>query len=342
MSNWKVSKQRIKLFPHPNADALELGKVGTYQVVVQKGLYNDGDQVVFVPEHSVLVGRLEQEFKPYLAGKEKNRVKSVMLRKELSSGIILSNQLVEAIARVPLSSITEDVDLSKLLGITKYIAPIPACLSGEVESIDATYRQHDCEQFGVYQSEFKQGEQVVVTEKLHGSQLIAHLSEDKSRFISSKGLLGRGLSLKESESNSYWQAANNVGLFELMDKHLGVLGDVQVFGELIPCQGGDWSYGHEQPTVKIFDIKVAQYSVPYSTLPEELQQLWVPILYTGPFDADLVRNLRQGTEQVSGNNLHIREGAVVHPQLHRKAADGTNLMLKIINPKYKQTGDEFN
>jgi len=29
MSNWKVSKQRIALFPHPNAEKLELGKVGT-------------------------------------------------------------------------------------------------------------------------------------------------------------------------------------------------------------------------------------------------------------------------------------------------------------------------
>lgn len=34
MSNWKVSKEKIELFVHPNADALEIGKVGTYQVVV--------------------------------------------------------------------------------------------------------------------------------------------------------------------------------------------------------------------------------------------------------------------------------------------------------------------
>jgi|GEM_PF-6129437 len=49
MSSWKVSKERITLFPHPKAEKLELGKVGAYQVVVQKGLYNDGDEVVFVP-----------------------------------------------------------------------------------------------------------------------------------------------------------------------------------------------------------------------------------------------------------------------------------------------------
>jgi hypothetical protein len=38
MSNWKVFKTKIEVFVHPNADALMLGKVGSYQVVIQKGL----------------------------------------------------------------------------------------------------------------------------------------------------------------------------------------------------------------------------------------------------------------------------------------------------------------
>ena len=46
MSNWKVSKEKIELFVHPNADALEIGKVGAYQVVVQKGLYQTGDEII--------------------------------------------------------------------------------------------------------------------------------------------------------------------------------------------------------------------------------------------------------------------------------------------------------
>ena len=59
MSQWKVSKEKIELFTHPNADALLIGKVGSYQVVVQKGLYNDGDEVVFAPEKSVLTGDIK-------------------------------------------------------------------------------------------------------------------------------------------------------------------------------------------------------------------------------------------------------------------------------------------
>ena len=75
MSNFKVSKEKISLFTHPNADALMLGRIGSYQVVVQKGLYNDGDEVVFAPEKSVLTGQLKSEFEKYLAGPNKDRVK---------------------------------------------------------------------------------------------------------------------------------------------------------------------------------------------------------------------------------------------------------------------------
>ena len=77
MATWQVFKDRIEIFPHPNAEKLELGKIGTYQVVVQKGIYTTGDEVVFVPEKSLLSGRILTEYQTYLVGKDKNRVKAV-------------------------------------------------------------------------------------------------------------------------------------------------------------------------------------------------------------------------------------------------------------------------
>ena len=47
-------------------------------------------------------------------------------------------------------------------------------------------------------------------------------------------------------------------------------------------------------------------------------------------------------KQVSGQALHIREGVVVRPHLDRRAEDGEWLKLKVINPAYKETGEEFN
>ena len=53
-------------------------------------------------------------------------------------------------------------------------------------------------------------------------------------------------------------------------------------------------------------------------------------------------DLCKGNELVSGREVHIREGVVLRPYIDRTAVDGTKLRLKIINPAYKETGEEIN
>jgi RNA ligase (TIGR02306 family) len=167
MSNWKVSREKIEMFTHGNADSLSLGKVGSYQVVVQKGLYVDGDVVVFAPEKSVLTGQIKTEFEKYLVGPDNDRVKGVRLRNEISSGILIPKHLWENVDGVSDAEIGEDV--SELLGITHYEPPIPTQLAGKVRSFDMDHiGTHDCEQVGVYANDLVDGERVVVTEKVHG------------------------------------------------------------------------------------------------------------------------------------------------------------------------------
>lgn len=349
MSSWKVSKERITLFPHPNAEKLELGKVGAYQVVVQKGLYNDGDEVVFVPEKSILNGALQERFASYLVGPEKNRVKAIALRGEMSCGIILSPDVVAQQTGQALNVLPEGEDLSERMDITKYEPPIPINLAGEAEALpsDVRFGQHDCEQFGVYADQLQVGEDVVITEKLHGSQAIYYLHfPTGTRFVSSKGLLGRGLCLTQNETNAYWRHAAEI--WNLIERSVGSGifppdASIQVFAELIPCQGGAWTYGVKGgTTVRVFDVRMNGTSVPYDKLEPVWGAVWVPVLYRGPLDLENARSLREGMEQVSGKQLHIREGVVVRPYVDRRASDGRRLALKLINPQYKETGEEIN
>jgi len=85
----------------------------------------------------------------------------------------------------------------------------------------------------------------------------------------------------------------------------------------------------------------------------ELRELWVPIIYDGTLNLESkervdfilpkdVVELCKGKELVSGKELHIREGVVLRPYIDRDAKDGTKLRLKIINPSYKETGEEIN
>jgi RNA ligase (TIGR02306 family) len=362
MSNWKISKEKIELFVHPNADALELGKVGTYQVVVQKGLYKTGDEVIFAPEKSVLTGDIKSEFEKYLTGSNNDRVKAVRLRGEISSGIIIPRHLVSDFDKFTIGD-----DISKDLEITKYEPPIPQQLAGKVKSFDMPHiGNHDCEHANVYVNELVNGERVVISEKIHGSQFIlAHNIDNRETIVSSKGMLKSGLVIEESDENTYWIAAKNDDIVGRITRSF-TSGVIQVFGEVIPVQGG-YNYGQGKPTTRIFDVRVNGISLPYDQVPSEFSEIWVPVVYDGTLQLiekevvvfeDVERGIRnsridnilptdivdfcKGNELVSGRGVHIREGVVLRPYIDRNAKDGTKLRLKIINPKYKESGEEIN
>lgn len=343
MSEWKVSKQRIKLFEHPNADKLQLAKIGNYQCVVQKGLYKDGDEVVFAPEKSVLTGRLRDEYDKYLGGPDKDRVRSVVLRGEYSCGIIIPPELLD----VDVTSLPENVDVSNDLGISKYIPEVPKEMEGQLEPIldNERYTKHDCEQYGIYADEIKDGERVVVTEKVHGTQAVYHVNmKTGSIFVSSKNQLSNGLMIIKSDDSIYWKAAENAGLWEILKEQFTIseeLYRVQVFAEAFPSQRG-YGYGQDKPTLRVFDVRVNDESVPYDQLNDRFRSIWIPVLFDGEMRKNHVREFAKGNEQVSGEEVHIREGCVVSPYRDRRAEDGTRLRLKIINPAYRETGEEFN
>ena len=362
MSQWKVSKEKIEIFIHPNAELLVLGKVGSYQVVVQKGLYNDGDEVIFAPEKSVLTGEIKSEFEKYLAGPDKDRVKAVRLRGEISSGIIIPKELVKNFENFEVGQ-----DISSELGIFRYEPPIPTQLAGKVKSYSMPFvGSHDCEHIGVYVNELIDGERVVITSKIHGSQVIYALNLDNDdEIISSKGLLKKGLTIEESGENTYWIAVKNTSLKELIKKNFDS-GVVQIFGELVPIQNG-FTYGFDNPHILIFDIRFNGDPIPYDVVPEDFKSLWVPVVFDGTITLDKkevviysdpekgihktkfenilpkwIQNLSETKERVSGKEIHIEEGLVIRPYIDRKAKDGTPLRLKVISKFYKENGDEIN
>jgi hypothetical protein len=201
---------------------------------------------------------------------------------------------------------------------------------------------------------------------VHNSQFIlGHDIEKSETIVSSKGMLKKGLMLEESDDNTYWIAAKNDGLINHIRNNY-TSGIIQIFGEVVPVQGG-YSYGQTKPTVRLFDVRVDGLSVPYDVVPDEFRKLWVPVVYDGVISLvkneivlysdpdkgihktkpvyslpDEITNLCKGMELVSGKSVHIREGVVVRPYIDRYAKDGVKLRLKIINPKYKETGEEIN
>lgn len=201
---------------------------------------------------------------------------------------------------------------------------------------------------------------------VHNSQFIlGHNLDTNDTIVSSKGMLKSGLVIEESDENTYWIAAKNDQLVHKIRNNFQT-GIVQIFGEVIPVQKG-YNYGQVKPTVRIFDVRVNGLSTPYDMVPNDFKEIWTPVVYDGTISLeekevviyeDVEKGIRKtkidyilpkemvdlckGKELVSGKELHIREGVVLRPYIDRVATDGTKLRLKIINPAYKETGEEIN
>ncbi len=337
MADFKVIKTQIKIFPHPNAEKLELLKIGTYQAVVQKDLYRDGDIVVFAPTKSVLPEHIADNFRQYLHGKDKNRVGTIRLRGEISMGVIVPLEKVDIDNLLPL-----DEDIADRLGIYKYEPPIPQSLTGQVKpAIDLDrIMYHDVEQLRIYADEFTMGEPIRVWEKIHGSQGIYLRNKKGEIAVSSKGLFRQGLVIEETKGNTYWTAARNMGLFEVLAE-LYLDRDVQIFGEVIPVQKG-FNYGYEEPRILFFKLVIDGEIIAYDNLPPAIKDNWVVLLYEGEFDltkiVPLCENIKY--ETISGKKLHISEGGVIVPIVPRLSSEGFDLQLKIISKAYAKVEDE--
>jgi hypothetical protein len=165
MSDFKVEVCQANIEPHPNADAIELCKVGDYITIVQKGLYKTGDLVCYIPEASLLpipmVNQMGLAGK--LSGSNKNRVKAIRLRGIFSQGLIYPAK----------EGWVEGQDVAAELGITKYEPPVPQSLVGNVNSTGHKLGgplafNFDVENAKKYHRTFVEGEEVVFTEKIHG------------------------------------------------------------------------------------------------------------------------------------------------------------------------------
>src|SRR5689334_1716001 len=354
MSTLRVTAEVLTVHEHPNADALELAQVGLYRAVVAKGEYRTGDTAVYIPEQSVLPAALIEELglTGRLAGSNSDRVKAVRLRGELSQGIVCRPK---ALADVDLArAAAEGTDFAELLGITKWVPPIPPTMNGEVESAPDLLPWVDIENVQRYPDIFTPGEPVVLTEKLHGSAcLLTYVAGEGRVYVSSKGFGAKSLALKEDPRNLYWRAVHGHGVAAAAARLAERLGArrVGIFGEVYGAGVQDLSYGadgrRESLGYAVFDVSAetdgeVRWLDAAALLDGELPL--VPRLYEGPYDIDRVLEVASGRETVSGRELHLREGVVIRPAVERYSpVTGGRAIAKAVSPAYltRKGGTEY-
>jgi RNA ligase (TIGR02306 family) len=354
MSTLRVTAEVLTVHDHPNADALELAQVGLYRAVVARGVYRTGDAAVYIPEQAVLPTELVEELglTGRLAGKASNRVKAVRLRGELSQGLVCRPS---ALADVDLAKAADEgTDFAEVLGITKWVPPVPTTMNGDVEAAPDLLPWVDVENIQRYPDIFEAGEPVVLTEKLHGTAcLMTYVAGDERLYVSSKGYGAKGLALKEDPRNLYWRAIRTYDVPAVAARLAAELGAsrIGVFGEVFGAGVQDLVYGAdgrgEALGYAVFDVSAevdgqVRWLDPAEVLGGALPV--VPRLYSGPYDIAKVLELATGLETVSGRGLHLREGVVIRPATERYSpVVGGRAMAKAVSPAYltRKGGTEF-
>jgi len=209
------------IVPIENADAIELAQIDGWQAVIKKGEYQVNDPVVYLEVDSWV----PHELAPFLSkGKEPRefngvkgeRLRTVKLRGALSQGLILPiNVLVQDGVDGSEYPFIEGSDVTELLGIQKWEAPIPTQLAGQIRgNFPSEIPKTDQERVQNINLEEYVDEYYEVTEKLHGSSCTFYLDTEGSFHVCS-----RNLDLKPDTNNAYWKAAYKFNVEQRMRDH---------------------------------------------------------------------------------------------------------------------------
>lgn len=249
------------LRPIEGADAIECAVVGGWTVVTKKGEYNAGDLAVYCEIDSFIPSAIA----PYLTkpghyaktfeGIEGERLRTVKLRGQLSQGLLLPYAICGKIC-------AEGEDVSELLGIVKYEAPVPAELAGEVKgmfpSVIPKTDQERIQNLKVELAEWLTNDELhwEVTEKLEGSSMTVYMRDGEV------GVCSRNLDLKPNADNSLWRAANK---YNLPAKLIGIGRNIAIQGEIVGngIQGNIYQMRDQDFLVyDIYDIDAGRYFTP--------------------------------------------------------------------------------
>lgn len=165
MSTHEVKVIRIEsILQHPNADSLELTNVWGYQCVIRKGAHKVDDLMAYIePDYTVPLDRNEFKFLDDGKGKPRLRITMRRFRGEPSYGLLIP---------APEGSVEGD-NVMEQLGVERWEPQAPkgfGMASGvQAKGPDIPVPHYDLESFKKYHKLFNEGERVILTEKIHGT-----------------------------------------------------------------------------------------------------------------------------------------------------------------------------
>lgn len=185
MSDFKCCFTRVKdvqVHPDPATTSLDIITVYGFQIVARKGQYQIGDFVFFIPVDAIL----NQDLETLILGPDpkikfdRHRVKQVKIRKFPSQGLLVDPAIINKYCELKKIKLVHKLeeDVSSLLDLHKYEPPAPKfqqnATTGEKKrkknnNNPLLHSYNGLSNLKWYPDLFKEDEEVVIQEKLHGT-----------------------------------------------------------------------------------------------------------------------------------------------------------------------------
>jgi RNA ligase (TIGR02306 family) len=320
MSIFKVEVVRINnVNPHPNADRLDIISITgmAYQVISAKGNFKSGDLAFYFPIDSVIPDKYVEEFG--IGSYYSKKLRATKLRGIFSEGLLIP--------------VGEDFtgnlgdDYTEYFGITKYEYPIPKTMNGDMESHVGHYKFPAPQHLKRYQDILIEGEEVTITEKLHGTNFTVLVDTDSTVRIGSHNYFWQN---NEANQNLVYIRAyhENKALQKLP-------ADTQVFGEIYGVQDIKYGLKNGKIGIALFAVRRSGQFLNYADFVafcKEFNLPTVPLLYFGAYSQEIVSGFNNKDSALSPDCM--MEGVVIQPAIERTHPLFGRVTLKLISDRY--------
>lgn len=184
--------------------------------------------------------------------------------------------------------------------------------------------EYDVDALKNFANVIQEGEDVIIAEKIHGSN---------ARYIYLNGHMYAGSRKlwKAANSNCVWRKA--LKQHPWIEKWCRANEGHTLYGEVVPTQD-KFNYGCKAGEVKFFAFDIftpeGEWKKPYVTLGVEAV---APVYWSGPYSDLVVKAAVDGPSKVEGAN-HIREGIVITPIKERRIPGLGRVQLKLVSNEF--------
>ena len=314
----------IKPHPDPETTNLELVEILGWQLVSQRGKFQVGQRVVFVPPNNVLPDTLvtRLDIAKYVAAG--NRVHSIRLRGEPSFGLAFS----------PDHDWEPGTNVADYYGIEKYIPPVLMTSEDSELEHPEFVRYSDIENLRNFPDIFHLGEPVIITEKIDGTNCRIGLI-DGEVICGSFRVQHKRPEQETKKRSLYWypylHRPEVTALLHALGKQYRV---VVLFGEVFGPGVRHFTYGLPKGRVdfRLFDIFCAGRYLDYDDAMDwatDYQVMAAPLLARRPYELEAIHRLANGQTLLS-SGTNMREGVVVRPLAERTDPRVGRVIMKFI------------